>query len=519
MNEKSRMTNFWFNLTGGFVYRIVIMCTAFVVRTVFIRCLSVDYLSVNGLYSSVLTMLSLAELGFGTAMVYSMYQPLANKDYKKLQQLMTLYQKAYRVIGTVILLLGISLIPFLDKLIKDKPNLDNLTFYYVLFLGDTVISYWFFAYRNSILQADQKAHVISKYSSIFNLIKSCVQVVFLITFKNYTCYLIIQIGCTIVQNICLAIVVEKQYPIFKNQSSEKLSREESHKIFKDVQALMLSRISNVILYGTDNIIISAFVGVKWIGLLSNYQMISEAITGILTQITGAMHASLGNFFAKENKEAGYQLFLKVDFLNFWLYGFSMISLITLLNPFVQLWLGEQFVLEQRIIVALAINFFVAGFMNTLWTFRSTLGLFIQGKYRSLIVSALNIVFSIGLSKVLGVSGVLFATAISRACVNLWYDPWLLHRVGFEMPIKRFVLIYVKRIFILIVGVLLMDTIKGILLINGVHLGAFVILMLVTGILPNLLFFISFNQSDECKYLIGELQRVKRKIVSRKKVEE
>lgn len=504
MNEKSRMTNSLFNLISGFGYRILIMCTAFVVRTIFIKHLSAEYLSVNGLYSSILTMLSLAELGFGTAMVYSMYQPLAEKDYSKLQQLMDLYKKAYLIIGTIILLLGVSIIPFLDLLIKDKPNIDNLTFYYILFLGDIVISYWFFAYRNSILQADQKAHVISKYNSIFNLIKSFLQIVLLVVFENYTVYLLVQIGCTIGQNLCLAIKVKKDYPVFGGQSKDKLPKEESNKIFKDVRALMLARISHVILHGTDNVIISAFVGLKWVGLLSNYHMISEAITGILTQITGAIQASLGNFFAKESKESGYQLFCKVDFLNFWLYGFSMIALITLLNPFVELWLGKRFVLEQRIVVAVSINFFVAGFMNTLWTFRSTLGLFTQGKYRPLIVSVLNIVFSITLSKVFGVAGVLFATAISRACVNLWYDPWVLHSKGFEKPLKNFVLIYAKRIFLLIFVVLIMGTIKQIVLVDGVCLGNFIVLLLITGILPNLIFVMLFNRSNEYKYFVNLL---------------
>ena len=171
MREKSRLQNSILNFVSGMGYRGLTLVTAFVVRTVFVRCLNAEYLGINGLYSNILSMLSLAELGFGTAMVYSMYQPLADKDSQKLQQLMKLYQKVYTIIGTVILFLGLCLVPFLDLLIKDQPDVEGLTFYYILFLLNSVVSYWFFAYRNALLQADQKSYVVTNYNSIFNLIK------------------------------------------------------------------------------------------------------------------------------------------------------------------------------------------------------------------------------------------------------------------------------------------------------------------------------------------------------------
>ena len=192
MSEGGRLKKSATNMVSGMIYRVLTMLTAFVVRTVFIKCLSNDYLSVNGLYSSILSMLSLAELGFSTAMVYSMYKPLAEKDYQKLSQIMRLYKRVYFIIGTVILLAGLALVPFLDLIIKNKPDIDGLTFYYLLFLFNSVISYWFFAYRSSVLQADQKSSVISNYSSVFNLIKTVAQIVVLIVFKNFTVYLLTQ---------------------------------------------------------------------------------------------------------------------------------------------------------------------------------------------------------------------------------------------------------------------------------------------------------------------------------------
>lgn len=511
MEKRSRLENSFFNFVSGIGYRILTLITAFLVRTVFIKCLSTEYLGVNGLYSNILSMLSLAELGFGTAIVYSMYEPLANKDYDKLRQLMQLFKKAYTIIGTVVLVLGLALVPFLGVLIKDQPNINGLTFYYILFLMNSVVSYWFFAYRNSLLEADQKAHVVTNYNSLFNLIKSVLQIILLILFHSFTIYLITQIACTICQNIAIAIKVNIFYPFMCEKKNEMLPQREKKKIYKDVKALMLTKISHIALNSTDNIIISAFVGLKWVGLLSNFMMISDAITSILCQITGSITASLGNFFAKEDKKAGYSLFLRVEFLNFWLYGFSMIALIVLLNPFITVWLGENYVLSQSSVAWIAVNFFVAGFMNTIYTFRSTLGLFTQGQYRPLIVTVINIGLSVGLSHKWGMTGVLAATSISRLCVNLWYDPWLVHKKGFEVAVRPFFVKYIKRCVMLFCIAWSMQKISGMIFLKGVTFGRFCIMAIVTACVPNIVLIVVFHQKDEFKYFIELFKRMCKKM--------
>lgn len=507
MKERSRVQNSILNMISGFGYRIFIMLTAFVVRTVFIHCLDEVYLGVNGLYSNILNMLSLAELGFGTAMVYSMYSPLAEKDYNKIRQLMKLYKRVYSIIGTVVLIIGLALVPFLPVLIKDQPDIEGLTFYYVLFLLNSVFSYWFFAYRNSLLQADQKAHVISNYSTLFNLIRSVLQIILLLVFHSFTIYLVTQIICTIAQNVSLACKVKKEYPVFTKNKDDELPKKEKRKIFRDVKALMLSKVSFVVLNSTDNIIITAFVGLKWVGLLSNFVMITDAVTGIITQITAAMQASLGNYFVKESKEEGYTLFKRVDFLNYWLYGFSAIALFTLLNPFVAIWLGEKFTLNTGIIAALASNFFVAGLMNTLWTFRSTLGLFTQGLYRPIIVAALNVVLSIALSYPWGAAGVLAATSISRLCVNLWYDPMVLHKYGFNKPLKPFLFKYLRRIVLLFAMGFIMHQISALIFAEGVGYGNFIVMVILTALIPNSIFLLLYFRTEEFKYYLNLIKKI------------
>lgn len=502
MQQKGRVQKTLYNLLSSFGFRLLGIITAFLVRTVFIRCLSADYLGVNGLYSNILSMLSLTELGFGTAMIYSMYKPLAGKNQEKISQLLELYKTVYRVVGTVILALGLLLIPFLDYLIKDAPDIQGLTFYYILFLLDSVSSYWFFSYRNSILQADQKAYVLTGYQSVFNIVKTVLQIILLLIFRSYTIYLLTQIGCTIAQNIAIAFRVQREYPNALAKPAIHLPDAERKKIFRDVRALMLQKISFITLNSTDNIIISSFVGVTWVGLLSNYMILIDAITGLLSQVTASVSASLGNYFAENDRDSGYDIFKRIEFLNFWLYGFSMIALMVLMDPFITIWLAVDYTLGTWVAISLAIRFFVEGYMNTMSVFRSTLGLFAYGQALPLVVTAVNIVLSIALSYVWGIAGVLIATPISRLVVQVWYNPLLIHRKGFHRSVLPFYTRCALRVALLVVAAIITMKCVGMIVATGVTMVNFTFAVLVAAVIPNLIFLTAFFRTEEFTYFVN-----------------
>lgn len=513
-NQNSRIYNSFLNFITGFGGRIISIIISFAVRTVFIKTLGQEYLGINGLYSNILSVLSLSELGFSTAMVFSMYKPLADGDAEKLSQLLKLYKKVYSIIGTVVLVLGLALVPFLDVLIKNKPDIDGLTFYYILFLLNSVISYWFFAYRNAILQADQKSYIINNYQTIFNIVKSILQIILLVCFKNFTAFLIIQIVCTIAQNIALAVKVKKTYPIFDKRYNSTLPKQEKTRIFTDVRALMLQRISFIALNSTDSLIISAFVGINWVGLLSNYTLIIESITNVLCQITSSVSASIGNFFSLEDKDSGYSLFKRIYFLNYWVYSFSTIALFTLLNPFIELWLGNDFLIPKSLVIALVIRFLMDGYINTLATFRSSLGLFVQGKYLPIIVAISNVLLSISLSYVWGAFGVIIATPITRLIINAWHYPYVLHKYAFNKPLKPF---YFKCLLeVVLIGsiMFIMNVISNFVFQNGVTVLNFIIMMIITVLVPNLIMLLLFFKSDEFNYFkniaFGILNKIRHK---------
>lgn len=497
--ENSRLKNSALNFASGFLGRVLTILLNFAVRTIFIYCLNEAYLSVNGLYSNILTVLSLAELGFGSAMVYRMYAPVAVKDYQKAAALLQFYKKIYIIIGVVIFLLGLCVIPFMDYIIKDKPDISGLTLYYILFLVNTSISYWFSSYKASVLYADQKEYIKTNVQNAMAILQSGLQIVLLLLFRKYLLYLLIQLAGNIFLNLYVAHLVDKRYPEIQTYQGDSLSAEERVQIRKDTEALVLSRFGHVALNGTDNIIISAVVGVLWVGRLSNYTLICDSVTSVLCQITAAITGSLGNFFATEDKHAGYALFKKVEFLNFWLYGFSFIALVTLLDPFVQIWAGERFVLGLPISIAIAINFFVAGYMNTLWVFRSTIGLFKQGKFRPILVAILNIILSIFLGKLWGVFGVLFATFLSRAAISLWYDPLILHRYGFEVSCKPFFARYFRRVLLLTTILIVMLTIRYVVLSSATTVLRFAVMTMFTAIVPNAIFWLAYHRCEEYAY--------------------
>ena len=497
--ENSRLKNSALNFASGFLGRVLTIFLNFIVRTIFIYCLNEAYLSVNGLYSNILTVLSLAELGFGSAMVYRMYAPMAMKDYQKTAALLYFYRRIYAIIGAVIFGLGLCIIPFMDYIIKDKPDVPGLTLYYILFLVNTTASYWFASYKASVFSADQKDYIKTNTQNITAIFQATVQIILLLVFRRYLLYLLVQIGCNIFLNLYVAHLADKRYPEIQKHRDARLSTDERCQIKKDVEALVLSRFGHVALNGTDNIIISAVVGVLWVGRLSNYALICDSVTSVLCQITAAITGSLGNFFATEDKPAGYELFKKIEFLNFWLYGFSFIALVVLLDPFVRLWAGEKFVLGLPIAFAIALNFFVAGYMNTLWVFRSTLGLFKQGKFRPIIVALLNIVRSILLGKLWGVFGVLFATFLSRAAVSLWYDPIILHKYGFGVSAKPFFFAYLKRVLLLTVVLVAMLMIRKLILLDSVTIIGFIVMVLLTAVIPNAVFWIVYRKKEEYRY--------------------
>lgn len=485
----------------------------FIVRMFFIRNLRAEYLGVNGLFSNVLTMLSLAELGIGSAIVYNMYKPLAVKDKVQIARLMNLYKNAYRIIGIVVAFLGVCIIPFLKYLVVDAPEIDYLTEIYLMFLLNSVLSY-FLAYKKSIFSADQRERVITVFNFIFTLVKNAIQIISLIVFHSFILYLAIQIVCTFIENVMISVYANKCYPFLNQYAKERLSAEERKPIIKNVQALFMYKIGGVLLNGTDNIIISAFDGLISVGLLSNYTMVTGGVQALISKITGGLTGSIGNYIAKEESGKHEEMLMNITFLHFILYGLLFVGSMAILNPFVEIWAGKEYLLDFWIVFVLCLNIYIEGMMNAVWTFRTTMGLFAHGKYLPLMAAAVNLFVSIWFAKYWGLLGVLLGTTVSKAVTAIWPAPYVVYRYGmYRSPIKYY-LRWASYFGTTIVVILLVSFIKSKIVLTGIPA------ILIYGVISVLLFafviILFYGKSDEYKYAKGTIIKVFDKLIMTKK---
>ena len=289
------------NLITAFIGQIFGIIISFIVRMIFVNCLSSEYLGINGLFTNILTMLSLVELGVGSAMTYSLYKPIAEENIEKIKSLMHIYKIAYRIIGIIVLAIGIGFTPFYRCLINEIPNIPNLDLIYILFVVNTGVSY-FYSYKRSLIICDQKKYITTLYKYGFYFLYNLAQIIVLLTTKNYILYLICQVISTIVENIAISKKADKMYPYLKEKNIEKLKKSEYKKIKKNVFAMMFHKIGGMIVNSTDNIILSKFVGITTVGIYSNYYMIINGLELIINQIFDAVIASVGNLGASENEK-------------------------------------------------------------------------------------------------------------------------------------------------------------------------------------------------------------------------
>lgn len=497
MNGQSRTINSIKNIMAGSVGQLIQTLLGVVNRTIFIKFLATEYLGISGLFSNILSMLSLAELGVGTAIIYALYKPLSENNEKELTVLMRFYAKAYRIIGCVIGAIGLLLMPFLNIIIKDTPAInENLYVLYCFYLFNAVISY-FYSYKNSIIVADQKNYISAITSYAISIVQTVLQITILVITKNFLSYLIVQIICTLSFNIIISKIADRLYPFLKIKADDKLDEKEKTSLVKNIKALTITKLSGVLVNNTDNMIITYFSGLVTVGLSSNYTMLIGIINTILNQIFTGITASVGNLNAKESKEKKKSFFEIINFANFWLFGFSSIGIIVLINDVINVWIGSKFILPMNITIILSVNFYMVGMQNAVWTFKNTMGLFRYGRYILLFTAALNLIFSIILGKYFGIFGIFLATAISRGLTNAWYDPYAVYKYGLESKSSEYFKRYIEFFIILVLNLLVTNFICSFIIVNSIL--SLILKMIICTLVSNIFFLIALRKKAELIY--------------------
>jgi O-antigen/teichoic acid export membrane protein len=506
MKQRSRTENSIINSAMSIVTQVLTVVLNFAVKTVFIKMLNDEYLGVNGLFTNIITMLSLADLGIGIAIPYSLYKPLANKDEHKINVLMNFYKKVYTIIGIAVLLIGLSLTPFLGLIIKDIPkNVPHLSLIYILFVIHSASSY-FFVYKKFLIDSDQKGYITSRIIFTFSTLLSIIQIILLVTTKNYILFLLSSIILVIIQNIYISSKANKLYPFIKNKTDEKLEKEDMEGIRKNVSSLFIYKVGTVIMNGTDNIIISKFIGLIIVGFYSNYVLIINSITTVLNQIFNAITSSIGNLVVTTNKKRSKEVYDNLNFANFWLYALFGVCIIVLINPFINIWIGKKYVMGFSIVFLLVLNFYVLGMQSVTNSFRNAYGLFWIAKYRPIIMVIINIVISVVLVQFIGIEGVLIGTLISRLLTTAWLDPYIVHKYGFEISPKSYYVDYLKYLVIFIAISIILNYFVSMITINNIFILILIAILVVISV--NVILVLLFFKTSEFNYFYDKIKKIR-----------
>lgn len=500
MAKNSRTKNSAFNVIASLSEFMIKTILSFVIRTIFIRKLGTEFLGLDGLFTNILSLLSVTDLGLESAIVFSLYKPLAEKDEEKINILLNVYKKCYRYIGLVIMTMGLALMPFLHLMVNTDQDLGNIYIYFGLYLLQTLSTYWLLAYKQALLTADQKSYKSFIVSDVILGLKFVLQFLSLTVFKSFGFYVISGLVTTLIRNLMISYIVDKNYPYAVHYNGKKLKREEKNALTKNVFGMSLYRISSKVMNSTDNIVISTFINLTTTGLFSNYSLLISNVSMAINTMFSSMTASVGNLFAEGQVKKSEFIFRCITFMNFWVYGLASICFWELFNPFITIWLGNEFLLGKEVVLVIVLNFLMDGLQRSVIMYKDACGLFWKGKIRPVFSALFNIIISVILVQWMGITGVILGSILSRLITTWWFDPCLVYKHAFKMPVGKYFLRYFRSFFVVVLVALMIDGIMHFVVV-GVWAEFFIKIALCL-VVPNLVFWVLFRKSEEFGYMRG-----------------
>lgn len=511
MAKIERTKNATRNIIWGIIEKVVTILMPFICRTVFIKVLGSEYLGLNSLFSSILQVLSISELGIGTAIVFSMYKPIAEDDKYALCALLNVYKKVYQIIGTVILVVGLAILPVLPKLINGTyPDEVNIYILYLIYLFNTVIGYYLFAYKQALFSAYQRNDLLSKRTTIINLFSNTIQIVLLLLAHNYYVYLLVLPVATIATNLVNAYLANKMYPNI--QCRGQISTEVKSSIKKRIIGLLSFKIYNVIFTSVDTIVISSFLGLTPLAIYNNYYYIQTSIVGFLTILTSSITAGIGNKMITNSIEDNYQDFKNFTFANGWISSWCAVCLLCLYQHFIRVWIGKEYLFPFLTVYLMVIYFFLPRLTTMTYTYREAAGLWWEDRFRPLVATAVNLIVNIALVQIIGMNGVIVSTLVCTIFINVPWGSYILFKNYFKKSLKEY---FGQLLYYLIVTNLTAFTTLGIC--NLLPATGWIILFIkgfICCTVPNIIFFVFYKNMKEFKYTQMLAERALKKVVRR-----
>ena len=480
----------------GIITLLILALVGFVVTRVLISTIGIEYNGLNGLFNNIISILSITELGLSAAISFNLYKPIIEKDTEKINSIMFFYRKCYRIIGITIMVLALIVSVFVPIFVKDSSFSNNyIRFVFLLFALNSSISY-FFSYRRSLFYANQKEYINTIIDFIMKLVKHTLQITVLIIFKNFTAFLIVNIVVTFINNIFIYIKSKKEYPEI-NVKDAKRNKKVEKEIINSVKSLSIVQVLTSLNAFTDNILISSLINITTAGLYTNYYLIITELNRVITTIYNGVGASIGNLIAEGKKEKIKEIFTNIDYLSFFIGTFCCISLYIIMEPFVNIWLGNEYLLPNICLLVLAINFYLIVIKQPLIYFLKN-----SGNFKSLIMPmVLECILNLGISIILainiGLVGILIGTFVSSiiSYVLILRKTTLVFDLEKESLIRDQILFT----FIIIIELVLFKFISSLITVSNIWFN-----LIISGImcllLPNLISIIILKKSKKLNYL-------------------
>lgn len=498
------------NILTSLLGQIFGISVAFITRIVFARELGEIYLGINGLCTSIVGLLSIAELGIGVSINYKLYQPLAENNIERLKALMGLYKRVYISIGIIILGIGLILIPVLPLFLNqsDALSVNNFQFIFLLFIINSACSY-FYSYKRALIISDQKQYIVTIIYYSFFCIMNIGQILVLLFTNNFILYLLIMLACTIMQNIAISKRANKLYPFITESNYKKVEKADITDIKKNTYAMLCHKIGASVVNSTDSILASRIVGIGIVGIYSNYLLITNAINSITSQLFSATIASVGNLGTSAKKEQSEAIFNRMFWGNYVFVSIICTVFYTTINLLIKEWFGPQMVLPSTTLNCIIINLYLYNIRRTVWTFRDAYGLFWFDRYKAIAEAILNLVISIILGHEFGLTGILTGTIIATIMTSLWVEPYILYKYAFKKSCRHYFVMLLKYTFITFCLCFMSGSLTQRINFHGIWgiimsacLGIFISLVIII-----LLFF----NTDEFKYYFSLSRHVLKRI--------
>ncbi len=486
------------NARWGMILQLSGLITKFITRTVFVRTLGIDYNGLNGLFTEVISMMSLAEMGIGTAIVYNLYKPLAENDTEAVKRLMGLFKTAYRIIGCAIFVIGLALTPFIHKIIREVPfETDYIRIVFLLFVVQSASSY-FFAYKRSLLNADQNNYAVSFFSVAFNVILMVISAVALICTRNYIAYLIVWIVNTLASNIAISCYADRRYPFLREKAT--VTAEERKSVLANIKHIFIGTLSGKITVSTDNILISVLISTRLIGIYSNYSLVMNSLVNVLRSAADSVAGGIGNLIAVEDGTRVETVFRRISFI-FYAAGLAAaVILYCVLTPFVKLWIGPKSVIGNGILYICVFNVFCFIAREPLWKFVTATGMFAVDKNISIAGSTANLLVSIVFGKLWGMAGIFLGTTCTLV-IQIVLKVILLYRGRIGRSCRSCLLGWLKISVLALGGMLLAGAVCSAISLKFL-IAEIAVKLVISAVLAAVIILIFYGRSEEMAYAAG-----------------